>query len=66
MSKENQKNTQIPPSEPEPPRPPVDEKDDERIPIPPGELPPDPIQDPPVPGQQAPIDEGPKGPKMYV
>jgi hypothetical protein len=38
----------------------------EPIPVPPGEEPPLPIQDPPSPGAQAPIDEGPKGPKKIV
>lgn len=38
----------------------------DEIPVPPGEPPPAPVQDPPAPLEKAPIDEGPKGPKMYV
>ena len=41
-----------------------DRRDDEPIPVPPGEEPPAPIEDPPP--EKAPIDEGPKGPKMIV
>ncbi len=40
--------------------------EDERIPVPPGEIPPEPIYAPGDPGNKAPIDEGPKGPKEYV
>jgi hypothetical protein len=65
MSKD-QKNYRQSLPKPEPPIPSSDDQKDEPIPVPPGELPPDPIQDPPLPGQQAPIDEGPKEPKMYV
>lgn len=46
---------------------PGDEPDqDNEIPVPPGEKPPEPINDPPSPIDKAPIDEGPKGPKIYV
>jgi hypothetical protein len=38
----------------------------DEIPVPPGEPPPAPVEDPPAPLEKAPIDEGPKGPKMYV
>lgn len=43
-----------------------EESEREPIPVPPGEEPPLPIEDPPFPGAQAPIDEGPKGPKQIV
>lgn len=39
---------------------------DETPPVPPDTVPPAPIKDPPAPGEKAPIDEGPKGPKMIV
>jgi hypothetical protein len=40
--------------------------DDQGIPLPPDEQPPEPINDPPLDPEQAPIDEGPKGPKKIV
>lgn len=42
-----------------------EEKDKDPIPVPPGEEPPEPIQDP-IDENKAPIDEGRKGPKMIV
>jgi hypothetical protein len=43
-----------------------DEPEDEPIPTPPGEEPPEPIKEPPPPIEKPPIDEGPKGPKKIV
>jgi hypothetical protein len=40
--------------------------DSEEIPVPPDDHPPAPIVDPPFDPDQAPIDEGPKGPKQIV
>ena len=38
----------------------------EQVPVPPGEEPPAPVQDPPLPDGKGSIDEGPKGPKQIV
>ena len=51
----------------ESPAPHGDDHDDgQDIPVPPAEHPPVPIEDPPYDPDQAPIDEGPKGPKQIV
>jgi hypothetical protein len=43
-----------------------EESGDEPIPLPPDQLPVEPIQDPPARHEKGPIDEGPKGPKKIV
>lgn len=56
-----------PPHEKSEPTPtPAPDSTEDSIPVPPDQQPVYPIEDPPAPNAQAPIDEGPKGPKKIA
>jgi len=61
--KPQRENTTVPPT---PAPDPTPDATDDSIPVPPDQQPVYPIEDPPAPNAQAPIDEGPKGPKKIA
>ena len=54
------------PIEPDSPFPVPSQEDDERIPVPPGDVEPEPIELPPSEEPKNPIDEKPLEPKIYL
>jgi hypothetical protein len=59
-------NTPLSPEEPIPPFPLPPEKEDERIPVPPGVVVPEPLNLPSDDEPKPPIEEDPKEPKIYL